>query len=142
MKKEWVNLFVLGLGFVIISVVFGYIINNNISDAAAPAPTSSIAQSLGVDKLNDGLKGLSKYGSAASITPDQILKEYITIALGFVIFIAVGSIVYSGYLYMSAGGEEARVEKAKKSLIYSIIGIIISLLIYVIPVVVNNLLKL
>ena len=122
-------------------------ISNNLS-SVADKPVS-IEQSLGIDDLNKGLRGLSKYGTTTVVNnntvytqPDQILKDYINIALGFVIFIAVGSIVYSGYLYMSAGGEETRVEKAKKSLIYSIIGIIISLLIYVIPVVVNNILKL
>ena len=131
---------VFGIGFAIISAIFGYVIYNNISSAATVAPTD-INKSLGWDKLVEGLKDLSSY-SKTPTEPDAILKEYISIALGFVIFIAVGSIVFSGYLYMSAGGDEARLEKAKKSLIYSITGIILSLLIYAIPVFVNSVLKL
>jgi len=151
MRKEWFNLIIFGLGFVIISAIFGYAIYNNISSAETSAkakvPASTkIDKSLGWDKLVIGLKGLSKYSNSTDSGKiknlDSILLSYIEIALGFVIFIAVGSIVFSGYLYMSASGDEARLEKAKKSLIFSITGLILSLLIYAIPVFVNSVLKL
>jgi len=37
MKKEWFNLIIFGLGFVIISAIFGYAIYNNISSAETSA---------------------------------------------------------------------------------------------------------
>ncbi len=41
--------------------------------------------------------------------------------------IAIGAIVYSGYLYISSGGEEKELEKAKKVITWTIVGFIIIL---------------
>lgn len=42
--------------------------------------------------------------------------------------IAVFAIIYGGYLYMTAAGNPEQVDKAKKVLIYAIIGIVVALL--------------
>ena len=42
--------------------------------------------------------------------------------------LAVGFIIYGGYMYMTAGGDPGRAAKAQKSLYSAIIGLIISLL--------------
>ena len=52
--------------------------------------------------------------------------------LGFVGALAVLMIVIAGIMYLTSGGDEGRVEKAKQWLIYAIIGLIVALLGWVI----------
>ncbi|MFA4941442.1 MAG: IPT/TIG domain-containing protein, partial [Patescibacteria group bacterium] len=59
--------------------------------------------------------------------PRIMAANVIRIVLGFLGVIAVGLIIYAGWLYMTAGGEEEKIEKAKKILINAIIGLIIIL---------------
>ncbi len=42
--------------------------------------------------------------------------------------IAIGAIIYSGYLYISSGGDESEVEKAKNVATWAIVGFIIVLI--------------
>jgi len=41
------------------------------------------------------------------------------------VLIAVLMIIYSGFLFMTAGGEEEKITKAKKTLIWSLVGLAI-----------------
>jgi len=59
--------------------------------------------------------------------PRIMAANVIRIALGFLGIIAVGLIIYAGWLYMTAAGEEEKIEKAKKILINAIIGLVIIL---------------
>jgi len=59
--------------------------------------------------------------------PRIIVANIIRIILGFLGIIAVGLIVYAGWLWMSAEGNSEKVEQAKKILIGAIIGLIIAL---------------
>src|SRR3989338_7714864 len=45
--------------------------------------------------------------------------------LGFLGLLAVMMIIYGGFLYVSSGGEQEKVDKAKKILLYAVVGIII-----------------
>lgn len=45
--------------------------------------------------------------------------------LGFLGFIAVAMVIYGGILYVTSAGEEEKTGKAKKILLYAIIGIVI-----------------
>jgi len=45
--------------------------------------------------------------------------------LGFLGFIAVAMVIYGGVLYVTSAGEDEKTGKAKKILLYAIIGIII-----------------
>lgn len=53
--------------------------------------------------------------------------EIINIVLGFLGIIALGVMLYGGYLWMGAGGNAERLEKAKKVLVNGIIGLVIIL---------------
>ncbi|MDO9399750.1 MAG: hypothetical protein Q7T79_03655 [bacterium] len=71
-----------------------------------------------------------QYGEATGLgqeDPRIIAANIIRIFFGFLGIIAVGLIIYAGWLYMTAGGEEDKVEKAKKILMGAVIGIIICL---------------
>ena len=56
-----------------------------------------------------------------------IVVNYI---IGIVAIVAVVMIVWAGYLYITAGMDEKNVEKAKKMLLYGIIGIVVVILSY------------
>lgn len=62
----------------------------------------------------------------------NILYKSTEYVLTFLAALAVLVIVISGILYISAGGEQDRVDSAKKWLMYGIIGLVIALLAYVI----------
>ncbi len=57
---------------------------------------------------------------------DQI-KTWFAEAI-FILGIAV--ILYAAFLYMTSAGDDSRIEKAKKTFIYGIVGIIIAMLAY------------
>lgn len=54
-----------------------------------------------------------------------IIARIIRIILGFLGIIAVGLIIYAGWLWMSSQGSEEKIEQAKKILTNAIIGLII-----------------
>ena len=62
--------------------------------------------------------------------PRAIAATTIKVILNFLGIIFVSLIVYAGFLWMTAGGSEDRVEKAKKLIYRSVIGLIIILAAY------------
>ena len=59
--------------------------------------------------------------------PRNIAAQVINIALGFLGIIAVGLILYGGFKWMTAAGNEDSVADAKKIIIAGVIGLIIIL---------------
>ena len=49
----------------------------------------------------------------------------INIAVGLAALVCVGILIYSGYLYITAAGDENKVSTATKSLTYAIVGLVI-----------------
>lgn len=80
------------------------------------------AQDFGTEAVNNGLNG-----GLASGDPREIAGRIINFALGFLGIIAVGLILYSGFLWMTAAGNEDKVEDAKKILKNGVIGLVIIL---------------
>lgn len=54
-----------------------------------------------------------------------LFDALITWVLGIVGLLAVAMIVYGGFLYMISAGEQTKIEQAKKTITYAIIGSII-----------------
>lgn len=70
--------------------------------------------------------GVTGAGYSAQITsPTTIATSYIKTILALVGTVFLGLTVYGGVLWMTAGGNEDQVEKAKKTITRSIIGLII-----------------
>lgn len=78
-------------------------------------------------ELDTGLDYASGSGLSAANDPRVIAANIIRIVLGFLGIIAVGLIIYAGWLYMTAAGEPEKIEKAKKILIGAVIGLLICL---------------
>ncbi len=77
--------------------------------------------------LDIGLSEVSNEISLGAEDPRVIGARIINIAMAFLGLIAVTLIIYAGFLWMTAGGAEEKVETAKKVLKNSIIGLIIIL---------------
>ncbi|MBI5765660.1 hypothetical protein HZA71_00325 [Candidatus Falkowbacteria bacterium] len=73
-------------------------------------------------------KGIGLGGTALKETINKIIK----VILGFLGLLAVIIILWGGFIWMTAMGDEAKVEQAKKLIVAGIIGIIIILAAYAI----------
>lgn len=67
----------------------------------------------------------------------NIISQTLAWLLGILGFIAVIGFVISGILYLTAAGNESQIEKAKNAMTYSIVGVIVALMGWVIVQAVN-----
>lgn len=58
----------------------------------------------------------------------QLVLQIINFVLGFLGLIAVIMVIYGGFLYVSAAGNQEKIEQGKKIIMYTIAGIIVILL--------------
>lgn len=66
----------------------------------------------------------------------------INLAVGLAALICVGILIFSGYMYITAAGDESKVEKAGKSLTYAIVGLVICFIaVILVQFVLSNVLK-
>ncbi|MGB9681331.1 MAG: hypothetical protein ACPLXL_02195 [Minisyncoccia bacterium] len=61
------------------------------------------------------------------IKPGQLLVDALNWVFNVVLIISIIVLIYSGYLYATAGGDQAKTKKAMSTLIYAIIGIAVAL---------------
>jgi len=54
-----------------------------------------------------------------------LIANIVKAALGLTAVLAVGFIVYGGFLYISAAGDETQIKKGKEAVIGAVIGIIV-----------------
>ncbi len=95
------------------------------SAVIALAPAVASAQ-WSVGQSNAATSGLSK----APIT--DLVKLAMYWLLGLVGFLGVVGFVISGILYLTAAGDEDQIGRAKNAMMYSIIGVIVALLGFII----------
>jgi hypothetical protein len=113
MKKSWLKILLIFLG-----IVFVFL------------PVVSRAEvDLGLDQANPGL------GEA---TLPDIVKNIVQIFLGFLGLIAVILILYGGFTWMTAGGNQEKVVKGRRILINAVIGLVIILSAYAIAAFIIN----
>jgi hypothetical protein len=85
--------------------------------------TGVLAQDIGISGTLNTLTNQAGYKVVQGQTfIDTLTGEIIALVLGFVGALFLGFIVYSGFQWMSAGGNEEVVSKAKKRVASSIIG--------------------
>jgi len=83
-----------------------------------------LAADFGTNTVGNTLNGsLGNQGT----DPRTLISNIINLALGFLGLIAIGIIIWGGFIWMTSNGDEAKVETAKKVLKNGIIGLIIVL---------------
>jgi hypothetical protein len=92
-------------------------------------PLVAKAQDLGGTLLNQTATTNGGYTNASI---DVIIGTVISALLGLLGVIFLVLIIYGGYIWMIARGDEAKVEKAKTTIINSTIGLVIVLAAYAI----------
>ncbi len=58
-------------------------------------------------------------------TMEEFVVKILNWLIGFAALICVVMLVFAGYMYMTAGGDESKVSKARKSLTNALIGLVI-----------------
>ena len=58
----------------------------------------------------------------------QLILTFTDFFLGFLGLLAVLMVIYGGFLYLTAAGDDSKVENGKKIIMYSIVGIVIILI--------------
>ncbi|PKM87118.1 hypothetical protein CVU83_03380, partial [Candidatus Falkowbacteria bacterium HGW-Falkowbacteria-2] len=74
--------------------------------------------------------GMSEIGASVNLTQDDprtIVARVINIAMSVLGIIAVGLILWGGFVWMTAGGQEEKIDQAKKILRNGVIGLLIIL---------------
>ena len=106
---------------------------STILTAGFAAPAMTIAQ-FNQDPIdsNYGLEDISGVRVGQSRDLKDIIAQVINIALGFLGVIAVIIIIYAGFKWMTAGGNEDSVTQARKMIIQAVIGLVIIFLSWII----------
>lgn len=69
---------------------------------------------------------------------NEILENVAVFITGFIAILAIIFLVYGGLLYVTAGGDDNQMEKAKTTITYAIFGLFIAALAYAIIVLIVN----
>lgn len=67
-------------------------------------------------------------GVAKSADIAQLILKVINYAIIIIGVLAVLIFVYAGFLYLTAAGDQERIEKAKNTLLYAVVGVVVSVL--------------
>lgn len=87
-------------------------------------PSKLLAQGISVDDTGHGTTAnAANYGSAGSVP--ELVGRLIETALGFVGLVMFLIVLYAGYLWMTAQGNEEQIVKAKGMIVNAVIGFII-----------------
>ena len=91
---------------------------------------------LAVPMVAFGQWGIGNQNAASGGTPDASIYDIIKTTMNYLLailgFLAIIGFVISGILYLTAAGDEKRVGNAKNAMFYSIMGVIVALVGYVI----------
>ena len=95
----------------------------------------AFAQKKASEWLNMGIDGVDK-------ELDSWIVTMLNWGIGLAALVAVVMLIAAGYLYITAGGDEAKIEKATKTLTFAIIGLVVCFIaVMLVQFVVNNVLK-
>jgi hypothetical protein len=73
---------------------------------------------------------------------NKLIIDALNLLIGATAVICVAVLIFSGIMYITASGDEAKVEKATKSLTYAIVGLVIAFIaVLVVQFVLKDLLK-
>ncbi|MBI4948346.1 hypothetical protein HY844_02220 [Candidatus Berkelbacteria bacterium] len=64
----------------------------------------------------------------SSLTLSSLFSGAINIILTTIALVAFGSLLYSGFMYISSGGDAAKAETARKNIVWALTGVILAML--------------
>ena len=87
----------------------------------------------GTDAGVNGLASCTKLNNTAN-TNDLMgqANTIINVVIGVIGFVAVAFIIFGGFQYTTSAGDPGKVKKAKDTILYGIIGLVVSMLAYAI----------
>lgn len=86
--------------------------------AAAPAMAAG---------LNDGMNAARTSDMAQTSDPDSVVTSVVNIILWVVGVLAVVMIVFAGIKYITSNGDSGKVQSAKNTIVYSVVGLIVAI---------------
>lgn len=113
-----------------------------ISIAGGLATTSRSFAESPTDAISGGLKKVKTSKTQKEIKPSKIISNVVSVMLFIVGALAVIFIIVSGIQFITSGGDTAKATKARQTLTYSIVGLIVAVLAYaIVRFVIGNILK-
>lgn len=79
-----------------------------------------------------GFVNVTPFSTFGRVSIDRIINNVINYISGFLATIAVLSLMYGGVLYMTAGGDNGKIGKAKQVIVLTIVGLVIGSFAYMI----------
>lgn len=98
----------------------------------------SCAPNVALAQATDSAAQVASSAGFGSTSLFDIIGTIINVALGLLGVIFLILVIYAGFLWMTAGGDDKQVEKAKKMLINATVGLVITLSSYAIATFVIN----
>ena len=105
-------------------MIFTPIVGNNVSAVDSPKD-SSAASKIAAGADNTGIKG-------GSTDLTGMIQAVINTMLFLIGIAAVIAIIISGFMYITSAGDPGKIKKAKDTLLYAVIGIVVAILSYAI----------
>lgn len=101
---------------------------------AGVASAATILCPDGKPSTGDGLKGCTDMDSASNNTNDlmKTVNGIINIVIGVIGFAAVAMTIYGGVQYTTSAGDPGKVKKAKDTIMYGIVGLVVAILAFAI----------
>lgn len=92
-------------------------------------PSMALAQNVGPNPFNQARDLTNSVGQKAGISTSQTLPSMagsiINVVLGFLGILLLFYMLYAGFLWMTAGGDTKKVEKATSIITQAVIGLVI-----------------
>lgn len=98
----------------------------------APAILPNNSQVAYADAKTQIQSGLKAAGGDTKDTSGTLITSVINVMLFIIGVLSVIMIVYGGILYVISAGDSGRVSKAKNTIMYAIVGLVVALLAYAI----------
>ena len=98
----------------------------------APAILPNNSQVAYADAKTQIRSGLKAAGGDTKDTSGTLITKVINVMLFIIGVLSVIMIVYGGILYVISAGDSGRVSKAKNTIMYAIVGLVVALLAYAI----------
>jgi hypothetical protein len=124
---KYISKFFIGLAMVLmIAVPQVALSQNNNTNANTSSSSGDTCDELREKFENAGgsavIEGVPEYCSVESI-----YSKFVNVALFAIGIVAVIGVIYGGYLYMTAAGNDSQVKKGRQVLTWSIIGLLVVL---------------